>query len=72
MNIPLIQGQLKKSKITQEEKMTQNCPLCGKPVYPVRNPDPDSLTGRFYFCAATPESCRATFMIPSDGEYSDI
>ena len=52
--------------------MTQNCPLCGKPVYPVRNPDPDSLTGRFYFCAATPESCRATFMIPSDGEYSDI
>jgi hypothetical protein len=42
-------------------KMTQICPLCGKPVYPARNFDPDSLTGKFYFCAATPESCRATF-----------
>ena len=49
--------------------MTQYCPLCGKPVYPVSNFDPDSLTARFYFCAETPESCRATFRIPQDDEW---
>lgn len=42
-------------------EMTQNCPLCGKTVYPERDGDPDNLAGRFYFCYGNYGGCRATF-----------
>jgi len=52
--------------------MTQNCPLCGKPVHVARYNNTGNLAGRYYFCRGTPESCRATFRITRGDEFPGI